>query len=326
MRFNFLNKGFLERKASAILLSFFMMTVLILVAISVSILVVRDLATVRTIVAGEQASYSAEGMTELGLAIVNENLPGYEVSLDGLSYLDSALASMNIIAQNHSSESVLPCVGQGDTWRALARNESIQIPLFIQTDPEDTIAKIDGFRVEFYVGDADGKSASNPPGSDVLRWKVLGLAESKTEAMSEYISLISEKHDETNPSVFGTDVTGEPEEYSSGKSFISGAGMFSVKFRVYPILNFLMSHSYSYLVLTNVVTEDLSTDGSQSFIHFRFVSTDTDANAVCEYVKIASTGVVSLGEVRKELITLVKEGENLPVFDFVLYHTTGEKL
>lgn len=311
MRLNLLQSGFKNQKGSALLLSFFMMTMLILVAISVSILVIRDLATVRTIIAGEQGFYSAEGITEISLLQVNQNLPGFESSFN----LGSA--STNILALDSEMPSTVPCDSQGDEWRKLAKNESIQIPLFYQYDADGNVEKISLFSVEFYVGDENGEPVTIAPVSSLLRWKVLGLNSGRTEAMSEYIPLISGKNSPTNPSVFGTLSDGSLDSaYSSGKSFISIYGDVSIKFRVYPISEFLAGHSYSYLVLTNVIT------GSDYPIYFKFVSND---KAVCEYAKITSTGTDDLNSIRRELVTLVKEGENLPVFDFVLYHTSGIK-
>ncbi len=47
--------------------------------------------------------------------------------------------------------------------------------------------------------------------------------------------------------------------------------------------------------------------------------------AVCEFVELNSEAYQAFGESKKQLSTTVKEGENLPVFDFVIYHTSGEQ-
>jgi len=63
-----------------------------------------------------------------------------------------------------------------------------------------------------------------------------------------------------------------------------------------------------------------------TYIYYRLhwnAGTNTNEldSVVCEYTKIAAVGDAPNGDVRQLLTTLVREGENLPVFDFVLYHT-----
>lgn len=306
-----------KHPASALLLSFFMMSLLILVAISVSILVIRDLRTVRTVVAGLQSYYAAEGMSELALYSIKTNLPGYEPQFEDFVLSSGALAASSI----HAREWEVPCVDQdADGWRPLSFNESVQIPLFAQIDMEGGHEKIDDFYVQFYVGDGEGDTWLPAPTTDVLRWKILGLVDAETEAISEYIPLdVSNlRIDKASPSTFGTVLldASVPTGYSYAKYYKGGhPASFN---ETYPISDFLAEHSYNYLVLTNVLQEH-----SEAVIYFRFVSTVVEA--VCEYNQIASEGEVEFGDTRQELLTLIKEGENLPVFDFVLYHTRQEE-
>lgn len=318
----------MRHRASALLLSFFMMTLLILVAISVSVLVIRDVAAVRTIVGGSQAFYAAEGMSELGLYAVKENLPGYEPLYEDYTFTNDALASADL----HARDVVVPCEGQSeDGWGRLGLNESIQLALFAQTDSEGNFLKNTSFKVEFYVGDEDGNSLFNDMTSfltqqDVLRWKILGLYYAQTEAISEYIPLDTEnsRTNETNPSVFGPGTDGLKEGYQWGKYYDSGSP--SHFYANYPISTFLADHDYNYLVLTNIIQgyED-------AYIFYRLNWTAGSSSAtteldsvVCEYTEISSTADSVQGEARQLLQTLVREGENLPVFDFVLYHTADD--
>lgn len=314
-----------SRKASALLLSFFLMSVLILVAISVSILVVKDMSTVRTIVGGTQAYYAAEGVTERGLQDLKENLPGYEPSYLGIEFLDSAIATLVSTARGSAETKVVPCEGQGDAWHALGPNESIQIPLFAQTDAAGTIEPAGGqymnFYVSFYAGQDDGSvDLTTVPTQDVLRWKVLGRSGTDTtnpgatEAMSEYIPLYNDEgyYNADAPTKFGTaDLGGLPPGYQDGKFSSSGASFDAG----YPISTFLANHVYNYLVLTNIITETTN----NTVIYYQFYS--TDYAPVCEYVDLAATATSTNGSAQQDLSTLVKEGENLPVFDFVIYHT-----
>lgn len=315
------------RKASALLLSFFLMSVLILVVISVSVLVVKDLSTVRTIVGGTQAYYAAEGVTELGLQDLKDNLPGYEPSYTGISFLDSVFAILvgKARAQSDPDNLTVPCADQGDIWHALGRNESVQIPLFAQMDLAGNIEPTGGmymnFYVEFYAGQDDGVvDFGSVPARDVLRWKVLGRmgtdtsSPGATEAMSEYIPLYNDEEHFTAeiPTKFGTaDLGGLPPGYQDGK-FASSSATFDAG---YPISTFLSNHVYNYLVLTNIITESTN----NQTIYYRFHSMNIEP--VCEYVNLSATGSTSYGSVQQDLHTLVKEGESLPVFDFVIYHT-----
>lgn len=306
--------------ASALLLSFFMMTLLILVAITVSSFVMRDIRTVRTMVGGVQSWYAAEGMSELGLQELKENLPGYEPNFsDASSYTlaSAALASLDV----HSREFQVPCEDQSvDGWRALGTNESVQLPLFAQIDEIGNTEKILEFYVEFYLADAEGVIPSYLPSTDSLRWKILGLKNesTETEAISEYIplDLSSGRTSEENPSMFGSAIDGAVDtRYSYAKYYSSGHP--SVFYPTYPIGEFLEGHAYNYLVMTNIIQE-----GSADTLFLRLNSLDVEA--VCEYSQLNSTGDAEFAETRQQLKTLVKEGENLPVFDFVLYHTSGE--
>lgn len=308
-----------KTRASALLLSFFMMTLLILVAIAVSVLVLHDVQTVRTLVGGTQAYYAAEGMSELGLHSIKVNLPGYEPSF-GSEDDPYVLSSTSLaVADIHARESTVPCEDQSeDGWIALETGESIQLPLFSQISADGTIEEIDLFYVKFYVGDEDG-NVSFAPSDDVLRWKILGMQNAVTEAVSEYIPLDTGNSRTTrdNPSIFGTSVDGSvPTGYTHAKYY--NIGYPSQFYAYYPISLFLQGHSYNYLVLTNVVQRS-----SENTIYFQFVSEDYEA--ACEYAEIASEADTDFGSARQELVTLVKEGENLPVFDFVLYHTADDE-
>jgi len=182
-----------NHKASALLLAFFMMTMLILVSISVAVLVLHDTVTVRAITAGAQSAYTAEGMTELGLLGTEENLPGFEAELEGYALESNVLGFLDLVARDSEGDLTLPCDGQGN-FRALKVGESLQIPLFYQTDVSGNVEEIGGFYTEFYVGDSDGMPLIPVPAYDVLRWKILGLSgmnmdDIKTEALSVFIPL-----------------------------------------------------------------------------------------------------------------------------------------
>lgn len=303
-----------KQNASALLLSFFMMSILIVLVTGVSFVMIRDVSTVRSVVAGSQARYAAEGMGEVGLLTVKNNLPGYEPSFEDYSFSSEALASLNI----HAREETVPCTIGGEEWRRLERNESIQLPLFAQVGEEaneEGMEKILQFYVEFYVADEDGNVNFNPS-TDVLRWKIIGLQDGDTEAISEFIPLFGDRRFQDNPTLFGSAVNDASlTQYTAAK--YRQMGFPAVFHPAYPIEDFLAGHSTNYLVLTNVVQRDY-----ENTIYFRLHAQDVPA--VCEYIRLDSRADVAFGGVRQEIQTLVREGENLPVFDFVLYHTADD--
>ena len=323
----------MNHRASALLLSFFMMTLLILVAISVSVLVMHDSRTVRTLMAGSQATYAAEGMSELGLYEVKSNLPGYEPTFEAYAFASLVSADAGVSAREDS----VPCTGQAEwgDWGVLAANESVQLPLFAQTAEDGTVAKNTSFVVEFYVGDEDGVTLYEDPSlsyvlssQDVLRWKILGLytynGVTETKAISEYIPLAYTKNRffESEPTLFGPGASafGVDPRYTEAKYYASGYR--SVFHSNYPIQDFLDENDYNYLVMTNIIQ-----GVSDAYIYYRLNwssgGSGTLDKVVCEYAQISSTADATLAEARQELVTLVKQGESLPVFDFVLYHTSG---
>lgn len=313
-----------KKPASALLLSFFLMSLLIVLGLSVSLLVIKDVQAVRTVMGGTQARYAAEGMTELGLKILKDKLPGYEVESGTLEHEFSggAKASLEINAR----ENTVPCSVRNNengesVWRRLAYNESVELPLF--ASGQKNSYNIENFYVEFYVGSEDGTEIDSRD-IDVLRWKILGIKKNGiSEAISEYIPLDGVKFTPENPTYFGSHApVAAREGYSNAKYTelgpVGGRVFFIPNF---PIKTFLERHEYSYLIMTNVVQ---AKNPENYFIFFKLHSTVPSKEAICEFVTLKSVADNEFGSVRQSIYTVVKEGENLPVFDFALYHTSGE--
>lgn len=303
---------FKEKKGSALLISFFIMAILILVGLSVSGIIFRDVGVVRTSLNGLSAAYAAEGMSEIGLQIVKNRLPGYEVSDYELELSNGVDGILEIIAKGE----IYPCEEQGvdgaqeTEWRNLALNESVTIPLF--QDGENGIEDFSQFSVEYYLPD------NALVQGNVLRWKILGLTKTnkKTEAISDYLEGGS------TSKFFGSDGTAKFYDSAYDGSYTS-----YIYNEAYPISQFLGDHTYSYLILSNVVQLSGGTGSNQdaddadiNTINFKM---DSSSGPVCEYVELNSSS--DFANVRKSVKTLVKEGENLPVFDFALYQTDSDK-
>lgn len=317
---------FSKTPASALLITFFLMALLITAGIGVSTMVLSDVVTVRTVVGGAQARYAAEGMAEYGLKILKDKLPGYEVLDEIQTFKTGAEGFLTIAAR----EAVVPCSVNNDdegeaVWRRLAFNESVQLPLFAETDTGQE--KIDQFYVEFYLGDSEGNPVLDPifQNVDVLRWKILGLLGDNTEAISEFIPIDGVNTTPENPTLFGSDpnyVINQDYFYAKYYALDSNGNSYTF-FPHYPILDFLRNHEFNYLVMTNVV-QVTSPSPENFFIYFKLHSTVPGVDAVCEFVDMDTVGDATYGEARQSVETVVKEGENLPVYDFVLYHTSGE--
>lgn len=300
-----------KQPASALLLSVFMMSMLILVSLGVSYLVLEDLRTMRTVVGGVQATYAAEGMTEIGLHMVKQNLPGYESEiLESEDYFDVTLSSLDLVARGNT----IPCEGQGEEeWFRLSKNESVQLPLFVQNDEEgDDITEVEDFTVLFYLGDSDGEAVAT--NIDILRWKIIGFTSppnSKTEAMSEFVPLNPDyTNSADNPSLLGTYQVNN-HQYSQGKYTSNGGFTATME-----ISTFMQNHDYNYMILTNVY------ESSRTYIYYRL---ETNAELACPYVQVNGLASNDYGEARQSLSTFMREGENLPAYDFVLYNTDYEE-
>lgn len=296
-----------KRTASALLLSFFMMGMLILVSLGVSYLVIQDLGTMRTVVGGVQATYAAEGMTEIGLHMVKSNLPGYETEIDSSEdYFNVTLASLDLDALS----SIIPCENQSEEeWMRLSKNESIQLPLFYQESTgDDAVIEVEDFVVNFYVGDEEGNAFQGQLELDVLRWKIIGFVDTETltEAISEFIPI----HFADPITHLGTWNVTEPQ-YKQGK--YTSRGGFTADL---PITQFMQNHEYNYLVLTNVF------ESSAYYIYYQLQS--PTENLACPYVEVNGIASNEFGESRQSLTTFMREGENLPAYDFVLYNTDND--
>jgi len=296
-----------EHRSSALLLSFFMMGMLILVSLGVSYLVLQDLAAMRTVVGGVQASYAAEGMTEIGLHMVKENLPGYETEIEtSEDYFDVTLSSLDLDALS----SIIPCENQSEEeWMRLSKNESIQLPLFYQVKTgNDEVQEVEDFVVNFYVGDAEGNAFEGKLEVDVLRWKIIGFIDggTRTEAISEFIPV--------HASELVTHVgTWNVSDYQYRQGKYTSNGGFTANME---ISSFLFNHEYNYIVLTNVF------ESSSHYIYYQLESPQEDL--ACPYVEVNGLASNEYGESRQSLTTFMREGENLPAYDFVLYNTDND--
>jgi hypothetical protein len=302
----------MKKPASALLISILITGLLLTASLGVSFLVLRDLSTFRTVVAGTQARYAAEGMQEWGLMKINTNLAGYAPSWDGAPFSSSALGFLSSTTRGPS----VPCLGG---YGKLAYGDSIQLPLFAQTSEDaNQVENTHDFYVEFYMGDAEGNLLPSLQTDDpVLRWKIQGF-----QGLGEAPAGISEFAPITPgwvASHFGPGVVAAG--LGAGGSGITTANYFdtvaNVNFADYPISQFLSEHSFNVLTLSHA-----SGAAAEDFLYYRMVSTGVPL--VCESVTLAADAKLEFGSARKILSTRVREGQNLEVFDWVLFNAKDE--
>lgn len=297
----------MKKPASSLLLAIALTSLLLSLTLAVSTLVIWDLRAARVEVAGFKARYAAEGMSELGLLDIKKGLPGYQPSYEDFEFTSNATASLTSFAKNE----VVPCDG---TFRRISMNESVQFPLFTQEELEGPQSKVLDFVVDFYVGDEDGVPVFNPTRGAILRWKVIGFRdeagfEQTTEAVSEFISLWDASHNSPeNPSQFGSSVGRALADAYTRASYYDTVR--HQNFPSYSIRDFLNGHRVNNLVLTSF----LPGDGQFLYVKLHAI----DAPAACEINTLKATGLFESEDLVQSLQTQVREGENLPVFDFVL--------
>jgi len=304
----------MKKPASALLISILVTGLLLTASLGVSFLVLRDLSTFRTVLAGTQARYAAEGMQEWGLMKINKNLAGYAPTWVDAPFDSSAVGSL----VSSTRGPAIPCTGG---YGKLAYGESIQLPLFAQTSEDvNQVENTPDFYVEFFIGDAEGNLIpALQVDAPVLRWKIQGF-----QGLKEAPAGISEFAPLTPgwaPSHFGPGVMAAG--LGAGGPGITTANYFNtesnVNFSDYPISSFLNEHSFNVLTLSHA-----SGAHANEFLYYKVVSTGVPL--VCESVTLAAEANLEFGSARKVLSTRVREGQNLEVFDFVLFNAKDDSV
>lgn len=295
--------NFKNKNGSALLVAILIMAVLLVFGLGINILIVMEMKVERGLVSGGQAYYSAEGASEVAMYDIVTNIEGYEVTDEtGVLSNDS-----EYVYSIEAMGTVWPCYEYGDKvyiddsgvmWRVLETEESVMIPLFY--DDGTDVGKITDFILYYYTMDEGGIYPIN----EVLRWKVVGIDEQSglTEAISAYDIL-----------------SGLPSSFNSatktGGYYMDLGAVWGGREYEYidsNLKSFLESHNYNYLTITNVVDE---ASDVQYDLYVRMDNANSEF--VCEYVKVMADGM--FGDYTQKIDAFIKEGEPLPVFDFVLW-------
>ena len=193
---NFIN----NKKGSALLVSMLVMGVLVSTSLALSGLVLREIKIVKDTVNGGRSYFAAESALELALYKLNTELDGWETPAGGIDVSLSGGVVGNYDIDNTCN--AYPCFNNDydivsrvpplkEFYDVLELNKSITVPLFVSKD--GVIVPVRDFTVEFFAAFNPQKhlnvKADNLNGWDVLRWKILGIKNEKTESIGDFTAL-----------------------------------------------------------------------------------------------------------------------------------------
>lgn len=191
-----------NRSGSALLVAMLVMGVLLSASLALSGLVMREIKIVKDTVSGGKAYYAAESGMELALYQLNTQLPGWGTSDNGVDVELSGEVNGNFKVDN--SCSAYPCFDNDydltsrtpplkEFYDVLDLNESITLPLFVVKDGISVPVK--DFTVEFFAAFSPQRhlniKTDNLNGWDVLRWKIMGLKNERSESIGDFTALSS---------------------------------------------------------------------------------------------------------------------------------------
>ncbi|GEM_PF-1050735 len=314
-------------QGSALLIALIVMGILMTLSLGVSSLIIGSLKESRLLLEKTRAWYAAESGMEQALFDVSQNPPGFEIekrlSLPeaNAEYEYRIMATAKEIPLKESYE----IQTDEDHYAVLHLNESVTIPLFRGTQPEDRVKK---FRVSYYLEpkiSLKGGLVDND--MDILRWKIFGIAaDGKMEVINEFLPA-DKGNSASSPTCLGTHVS---DCYSKAKFYqrrlaSDGATDFFIN-PEYSIETFLNEHTQNFLVLTNMVNTDLiagslATSEKQPFANIRYRVTEEEGQPrlTLPKIRIASDGFS--GNTKQSLDLEVKRDTFLPVFNYALYRT-----
>ncbi|OGJ49964.1 hypothetical protein A2229_01965 [Candidatus Peregrinibacteria bacterium RIFOXYA2_FULL_33_7] len=310
-----------QKSANALLVSVILGSVLLILAVTLNQVVLRQLKSQYEIKEAIQAYYSAKAGIEKAFLNTKNSLPGYEAleSIDLNSDLNIDYA-FNISAKS----SVLPCEQDSkDGWYALSVQESFRTPLFVGNEKNEQIDVTD-FVVEFYVDRKVDEEQFMPTSGDVIKWSVIGMkntaAGNISESIQDYVPMQTGKISAETPSSFGT--FGDAyttAKYYQPKSYPINESTQYVFHNNYSIKTFLIEHESNYLVLENIIDLGLQSgfcdDPECNKIKFRVKGLEQEF--ACSTVLVQADGFGD--KVKQSLDAKYKPGDFLPVFDFALF-------
>lgn len=286
-----------RRLGSALLITLLMMGVLTLFGLGLGTLLVREIRVQSEAMRAAQSLYAAEGGVERALLVRTQHDVGYSIAEGAVvpgtyeNGQNDASYSYTITATGDS----VPCthelarVGADDAgYQPLAPEKTVRLPLFYE-DPDGVIISNTEWNLAYKVSQAAE-----------FRWKLFGLTdEGYTESMNGVVSISGSL---------------SPDWYGDFENTAAFDNTFS--YTQDTIQHFLSTHTYPYLVLTNLA----SADDESAVVYFQL----TGASLTCEYARVSGDGQMSTFNVSQSVDALIHINTVLPIFDFVLYQLGDE--
>lgn len=324
-----------HNEGSALLISLIIMGILMMLATGVSELLIGTLRDSRSLLERTEAWYGAESGIERGLKAVIENPPGFEETDRAYSFTDTRTPtsygySIRAVAAKYPD--VDPFLREEEKFASLGLNESITIPLFRGTNPDDTV---EHFILEYFISPKIASLGGFIENDlDILRWKVFGISKESgaTEVMNEFVPANAGSSPES-PTCFGTDA----QCAYTGATFYqkTATGEYEIH-KPYLIENFLSTHRQNFLVLTNYLNtnvivgiEDPDLRKEAAVIKYRLTNLGGgEANAdnkIITLPNITITADGSVGQTQQSIDITIPREKFLPVFNYALYRTDTKK-
>jgi len=354
-------KRYSKQKGSALIIALLIMGILMTLALGLSDLILREIRITNDFVDSGKAFYAAESGIEEALLDLQQNLPGFETE-DGMDekeltyiykienktqsipFVDPEIIDINI-AENEPEKYL---------YNVLNLNDSFSIPLFTVND-DGSLDNIKDFRIEYFTDAKINPNLVEDAGItlqnvDMFRWKLTGRNTTGvggktlfTDSIGDYLVLL-DGSSANKPTCVGTERIEHTNftDINSGIEYIASCNRGIFKWAreaflylgndtikrtedqdPYTIKEFLDSHDFIYLTITNIFNPNVLS-GLSDFerrnnarIFWRILTPEN--MMLREFAKIKSTG--SSGNSRKQIEAFVRPDSFLPVFNFSLYRT-----
>lgn len=204
-----------NNKGTALITALLVMGVLTAISLSVSTLIVREISITRLAIDAGKAYYAAEAGVEMALLDLRDG-EAEEEKKEVEFVEDSGSAGQAKYEVKSTANSYPPVeVEEGlmgdDDYRGyydyLDINESVTIPLFVGTGEASEEDSVVNFVVQFFpnfeVEDLIfGDKEFEISGWDVLRWKVYGIKNGRTESINDFTAFATAKFEEGGSTIF----------------------------------------------------------------------------------------------------------------------------
>lgn len=314
------------RRGSALITTFLVTSLIMLVALGIAQLIAGDIRTGSEFVQDGRALYMAEAGLERGLYELTQKLPGYqpEKPIEAEGYSVRLLTQATDVP--HVEPGSVGVLNKIDAYNTLSLQDSVAIPLFT-VDKNNEATSITKFLVKYFVPFTEKLQYVDLQDIDILRWKIVGISREtgNAESIGDFTAA-SQHANASMPTCFGTDLgvvdaaidggcihnASAPSvqdfgaykhvscswnqarshyEYTPNTTF---GGTDVLEASCYAIEDFLNRHEQNYLILTNLVNPDIvSAFGPEarealSKIYYRLVAVEP---VLRDKVVIESTGV-----------------------------------